>query len=388
MLARTARLPAWTKQAYVCRACRRQWQIERACQRRWNSQNAQSSGLLSEEWFAINDINETFGDHKVGSPQRPKDKEEGVQKDSLKDDRKNRVAGPDGVAGQDFGSLQSSLSNSLPAADRRRLNETRVASEISKRKDAGFKAAFLSGESRHRDRSTARSGAVAINEDIMATLMRDLQAEARIKAVEQDLEIGRSLEEVEDDDTETRTSPTWRDTGPRPFPNFRGGPSQTVASAIAPASKVSESPSNDSAPPKVWKAKTSPAERGLGGSITPSGVSGRPTSLLDRHRETQPRNAWGASDGASSSLPSKVTYKSLSEADRTSAPKQAAGTPTGARPFGLAARVKAMWRGGFRNLPLKMCRNHPPTMNRSTHPKLSSPPALIVCAHDSSAVPR
>ncbi|PIA91512.1 mRNA degradation protein pet127, mitochondrial [Cercospora beticola] len=345
MLARTARSPAWTKQAYVCRACRRQWQIERAYQRRWNSQNAQSSGLLSDEWFAINDINESFGDHKIGSPQRPKEKEEGVQKNSSKDNRDGRVAGPDGVAGQDFGSLQSSLSDSLPAADRRRLKETRVANEISKRKDAGFKAAFLSGESRHRDRSTARTGAVAPNEDIMATLMRDLQAEARIKAVEQDLEIGRSLGEVEDDDTESKVSPTRRDAGPRPFPNFRGGPSQTVASAIAPASKASEVPSSDSAPPKVWKAKTSPAERGLGGSITPSDLSGRPTSLLDRHRETQPRNAWGASDSASSSLPSKVTYKSLSEADRTSAPKQAAGTPTGARPFGLAAKVKAMWRG-------------------------------------------
>ncbi|KAM3417849.1 hypothetical protein BST61_g6070 [Cercospora zeina] len=369
MLARTAQLPAWTKQAHVCRACRRQWQIERACPRRWQSHSA---NLTYDQWFALNDINDEFGGKQSAAPQPSKDREDEEQKksknrrDKVQVSEKGTATRPDGVPAPDLELLRSSLSKALPGQD-----GSQDANEISKRKDAVFKAAFLSGRSQHRDYktsqdSTAHPGVVSANSDLMASLLVELEADTKTNAVQQDAGMSRPVEEVEDDVKEDMIRPIPRDTGPRPFPSFRGASSSTTPSVQVHVDKEPDVASNGSVSPKVWRAKTSPADRGLGGPISPGSLSGKPSPLIDRHRETHPRNAWGASHDASSSLPSKVTYKSLVEADRTSAPKRASGTPTGKHPFGIVDTVGAVWRGAWQ--PGRRDEPQPPLDNEQKEP--------------------
>ncbi|KAI5364950.1 hypothetical protein Slin15195_G044880 [Septoria linicola] len=346
MLARTVQAPAWSKQAYVCRACRRQWHISH--QRRWNSQQSQNSpaAVPSDSWFdTINEISDEYSSHTPAPSKPPKDDD---KKEISRKSRRSRLA--DGrqpkYGAMSIKSLQDTLDATIPA---RPSGESIDSLATQDAKHADFEAAFLSGQSRHRDRRkqdvaanlTAGpvQGVARTNDAILANLLDGLKADAKTMAVQQDEGFDQPREEDSEQETVRR-----EDAGPVPFPSFRGRPWVADYVDVSAGQSGEAKASEGAVQPTVWKAKTSPSESGLGGPVVARVGSDRPMSLLDRHRQTQSKSAWGAAEERASSPPPKVTFNTLSKADRSS-PKKENDGPLTKRPFGFVDRVKMLWRG-------------------------------------------
>lgn len=92
-------------------------------------------------------------------------------------------------------------------------------------------------------------------------------------------------------------------------------------------------------------------------------------SPLDRQRETHPSKAWGAAEERAWSSSPKVTFNTLSKADRASPKKENEGSHT-KRPFGFVDRVKTLWRGPTKQTALEQDQAHalPEPENLSRRP--------------------
>lgn len=178
---------------------------------------------------------------------------------------------------------------------------------------------------------------------------------------------------------EKSTAPP-KDTGLRPFPTFRGPPPRPVdLLEVPPGKTTADAAGEGTSKPKVWKAKTSPVESGLGAQVENRVLLDQPIGSMDRLKETQSRKPWGgAARERASSPPPKATFDTLAKADRTT-PKEHIEISVSKRPFGIMDSLKKLWRGSPEG-PMEGLRSRPLTEKEPDESSTAQPTSVASAA--------